>query len=320
MAAVGLALAPQVARAADTVAFTIGDARITESSGLARDETLQAYWTANDSGDEGRVFALDGTGKTLGTANFRAKVVDVEALAMSDRRLYVADIGDNAKKRSSITVYFFDNLTPGNGTATYRALDFTYPDGAHDAETLLVNPEGRLFVVTKEATGGVYEAPADPSRTELTTLQKVGDAPAYVTDGVFLPDGRIALRTYVSVEILDPASYDVVARSAAPLQPQGESIAVNLVGGGLLLGSEGKSSKVYTVPVPDTLGTVAPTPGATPPTASPSVSPPVATEPDTDPGATDDSSLPDGTLGAVGLAALVAVVAGVVVGLARSRR
>lgn len=319
VAAVGLALAPQVARAADTVAFTIEDPRITESSGLARDVSRQAYWTVNDSGDRGRVFAVDGTGKTLGTANFRADVVDIEALAMHDTRLYVADIGDNTKKRTSVTVYYFDHLTPGNGTATYRAYDFSYPDGPHDAETLLVNPAGRLYIVTKDATGGIYAAPTDPSRTELNTLTKVGDAPAYVTDGVYLPDGRIALRTYVSVEMLDPASYQVVARATAPLQPQGESIAVNLAGNGLLLGSEGKWSAVYAVPVPDALGTV-PTPGATPPKAAPSSSASTEAEPTTDATTDTDSDLPGGTLGAIGLAALAAVVAGLVVGLARSRR
>lgn len=314
-------LAPQVARAADTVAFTIKDPRISQSSGLTRDTTLQAYWTVNDSGAEGRVFAVDGTGKTLGTANFRADVVDVEALAMAGRRLYVADIGDNGATRSSVSVYSFDNLTPGNGTATYRALDFAYPDGAHDAEALLVNPAGRLYLVTKDATGGIYAAPSNPSRERMNTLVKVGDAPAYVTDGVFLPDGRIALRTYVSVEILDPTSYEVVARSPAPVQPQGESMAVDLAGTGLLLGSEGRSSTVYAVPVPDALRAV-PSAGATPPAATASASGPAATDPTTedDSGPTADTNLPDGTRGAVGLAALVAVVAGVVVGLARSRR
>jgi hypothetical protein len=320
LTAVVLALAPQLARAADTVAFTIADPRVTESSGLARDTARQAYWTVNDSGDSGRVFAVDSSGKTLGTASFRAAPVDVEALAMHDRRLYVADIGDNTAKRQSVTVYFFDNLTPGNGTATYMAYDFAYPDGAHDAETLLVDPAGRLYVVTKEAKGGIYAAPTAPSRTAVNRLEKVGDAPAYVTDGVVLPDGRIALRTYVSVEILDPTSYQVVARASAPLQPQGESIAVDLAGDGLLLGSEGKGSAVYAVRVPDALGAV-PSASASPPAASASATADADPGGDTqDPGGTSDTSLPDGTLGAVGLAALVAVVAGVVVGLARSRR
>ena len=49
VAVVFLGIAPTVAVAEDTVAFTIKDARITESSGLAVDPTGNLYWTVNDS-------------------------------------------------------------------------------------------------------------------------------------------------------------------------------------------------------------------------------------------------------------------------------
>ena len=112
----------------------------------------------------------------------------------------------------------------------YKAYDFSYPDGPHDAETLLVDGDGRLFIVTKGAEGGIYAAPSSPSRQGVNELERVGDAPAFVTDGTVLPDGRFALRTYVSVEIVDPDSYEVVARAATPAQKQGESITTTFDG------------------------------------------------------------------------------------------
>ncbi|HEY5981100.1 MAG TPA: hypothetical protein VIT41_15855 [Microlunatus sp.] len=320
---------------ADTVEFTIADPDITESSGLATDAEAQRYWTVNDSGDAGIAYALDDQGETEGTLEFRVEPVDVEAVAFHDGRLYVADIGDNRARRDIVTVYFFDDAEPESEPVVYKAYDFAYPDGPHDAETLLVDGDGRLFIVTKGAEGGIYAAPASPTRQGVNELERVADAPAFVTDGTVLPDGRLALRTYVSVEILDPDSYEVVARAATPAQKQGESITTTFTGKNLLIGSEGKRSKVLRIDIPTGLG-AAPTSSAVPPTTEPGSSPtatasPTATEPSASPSGEDSAAseddVPDdvgapatsrqGTLAALGFAAAIAVVAGSVVALIR---
>ncbi|MFT4166774.1 MAG: hypothetical protein QM650_16175 [Microlunatus sp.] len=332
-----LAVLPAVA---ETTEFTIRDERIAESSGLAADAADSRYWTVNDSGDSGIAYALDEEGETEGTLEFRADPVDVEAVAFHRGRLYVADIGDNGKRREFVTVYFFDDAAPATGPVSYMAYDFSYPDGAHDAETLLVDGSGRLFIVTKGVKAGIYAAPADPSRQGVNELKRVGDAPTLVTDGTVLPDGRYALRTYFSVEIVDPASYKVVARAAAPAQRQGESITTTFDGSALLLGSEGSRSKVLRVDIPTSVAEVS-TPSASQsrtPSASPTATP---TSPSPKPTATASASSADGdsedaedeltdtatgngsplsgagTLAALGIAALVAVVAGVVVVIIR---
>jgi hypothetical protein len=311
---------PGVAAAEDTVAFTIRDARITESSGLARDVAGGLYWTINDSGAGGVVYGLEPDGRLRGTLNYRATPTDVEAIAVHDSRLYVADIGDNNASRDMVTVYYFSNPRATGLTVTYNAYDFRYPDGPHDAETLLVDDAGRLYLVTKGAQGGIYAAPPTPTRTATNALRRVGDAPALVTDGVFLPDGQgLALLTYGSVRILDATSYQPVATAPVPAgQRQAESLAVSLDGSTLLVGSEGRGSKVYAVPIP---GAAASTPSPTAsasPTASTTPSDSGADESDTESDATaTPSASRRGTLLAVGLAAVVALVAGVVVGLAR---
>ena len=127
---------------------------------------------------------------------------------------------------------------------------FTYPDGPHDAEALLVGPDGRIMIATKAFSGArLYRAPkklvtADQGTNRLTALAEV---PALVTDGAYLPDGRFVLRTYSSVYVYDRPGHEV-ASAVLPLQPQGESVAAD--GDRLLVGSEGLRSQVLAVPIP----------------------------------------------------------------------
>ncbi|QDP98059.1 hypothetical protein FOE78_21070 [Microlunatus elymi] len=320
----GWAAAP--AYADDQPVFTISDARISESSGLATDTNQGLYWTVNDSGDEARAFALNESGQVRGTLGFRAQVTDVEAVAYHDGSLYIGDIGDNDGKRDFVTVYELSNPAPDNGTVLYHAYDFAYPDGAHDAEALLIKDTGRIYIVTKGADGGIYRAPKDPSRQQVNQLTRVADAPPYVTDGTFLADGRMALRSYVDVKIVDPGQdYKVVAQAATPFQPQGESITTSLDGKSLLVGSEGKDSAVYSMPIPQSVGQ-APSAGASPPaeSATPTPTPSATARRSEAPQDTDveNTSGPGrrGTWGAIGLAGLVAVVAAAGVYFARARR
>ncbi|HEU5486432.1 MAG TPA: hypothetical protein VFU98_16095 [Microlunatus sp.] len=293
-----LAWSAALPAAAETVEFRIGDSRITESSGLATDAANDRYWTVNDSGDSGIAYALDDGGDVTGTLEFRAEPVDVEAVAFHDGRLYVADIGDNRERRELVSVYFFDDAEPAEQPVVFKAYDFAYPDGPHDAETLLVDGDGRLFIVTKGATAGIYAAPSDPQRQGVNRLERVADAPPYVTDGTVLPDGGLALRTYVSVEILDPRTYEVTARAATPVQRQGESITTTLDGKALLIGSEGKRSEVLRIDIPTSLGE-APSASAEPPaTESADPTPTESSEPTatTEPSPTGTGrATPDGT-------------------------
>jgi hypothetical protein len=316
-----------LASAVDQVAFTISDSRVTASSGLIRDPRAHLYWTVNDSGAEGTVYGLTRDGFVRGIIGFHTRPNDVEAVTMSGRRLYVADIGDSHSRRHFVTVYYVDNPHADNKTVPYRSYDFSYPDGAHDAKTLLVDGHGRLFLVTKGLKGGIYVAPKKPSRSGVNRLKRVANAPAYVTDGVFLPDGkRIALRTYVSVEVLDSTSYQLVASAATPFQKEGESVAVSLDGRSLLVGSKGKRSQVMQMAIPTTLGP-APSAGNTPPKTrppSPSASPsssgdPAAQDEPTDVPDTGGSTSRTGTILALTLAGFVALVAGLVVAAARKR-
>ena len=187
-------------------------AELPEGSGLAASRrTPGRFWSLNDSGNP-VLFALDGNGRVTGRLNLSgAAVNDWEAVAVgpcpSGSCIYVADIGDNDATRRQITVYRIAEPADANGAVKVGdVFHATYPDGAHDAEALLVTPEGRVLIVTKGDTGAValYRFPAELRSGTTARLERVG-APRdprqpgendRITDGAVSPDGKwVVLRT-----------------------------------------------------------------------------------------------------------------------------
>ncbi|RJK97917.1 hypothetical protein [Vallicoccus soli] len=258
-AALLLPSAPVAAVEAARLDRTLLDARITESSGLARsgyDDGL--LWTHNDSGDGPRLFAVGPDGRTVATAVLRgASAVDWEALARyrgADRSyLYVGDVGDNARARREVAVHRVEEPRSPRGDLVLapRTYRLAYEDGPRDAEALLVHPwTGRLYVVSKDYRGGaVYEAPAALSTTGVNVLRRVASAPALVTDGAVLFDGRVVLRDYVAAWV-SPRIGAPATRVPLPASAQGESLAPAPGSRAVLVGSEGLRSPVHRQPLP----------------------------------------------------------------------
>jgi hypothetical protein len=253
--------------------FTIRDDRVDQSSGLARSQNYEGiWWTVNDSGETPEVIGVDNEGKVRAVLGLKTKMTDVEAVAVDKSgTIYIADIGDNRKNRDMVEVFTIpepSNLEDSESVKFHR-YDFEYPDGAHDAETLLIDPESRrLFFVTKVSSGkaGIYAAPERASVEGTNDLTKIADAPAGVTDGVFVPDGSLAvLRSMTDIATVEWSDEpNVVARAATP-NAQGESIALSDSGNSVLIGS--KTSAVYDVAVPSRKPAANPTtPKATPST------------------------------------------------------
>jgi len=295
-----------------TPLLRLQDPALLESSGLAvsavHDDVL---WTHAD-GPVAEVRAVDASGETVAVVTLAdIDPFDPEALAPGSAAdgspaLFLGDIGDNRLVRPDVSVFRFDEPdTLQDQTVPATWYRFTYPDGPHDAEALLVDPRsGRLLVATKGfSDAGLYRAPSDLVTADEGTnrLVRVAGVPALVTDGAYLPDGRFALRTYSTLHLYDRPGQQV-AVDQLPGQPQGESLAVD--GDRLLVGSEGERSAVYAVevPRPDTAVDEAPT------TA------------DRSPGRSDDAA---GWRDAYRIARAVAIVVllvGVVVFLRRGRR
>ncbi len=311
MAAVALLLAAAPAGAADERArevFRLQDARITESSGLV--DLGPRTVTTNDSGDGARLFVLDAQGRTTAVREYAGEAVDVEALApagkpaqpsepseAADAAVWVGDIGDNQAVRSSVTV----TRVPLDG-GPVAAYELTYPDGPADAESLLVDPGGRLVVVTKSFTGGeVLRAPArlDPAApNRLERVARVDEALA--TDAALLSPTRVLVRGYGDAGIYAWPSWEPVRRVRLPAQPQGEAVSVG-PGGRVRVSSEGVGTPVWQLPA---TATADPVPTASP-TAGASATPgPAPTAADRAPAAEDGAAGRDGGAGGVDRAAL----------------
>jgi hypothetical protein len=264
---------------------TIKTGFVTESSGLVASRTLPgAYWTHNDSGDGPFIYAFDSRGNSLGVFRVTgANARDWEDISIgpgpqSNRSyLYIGDIGDNNEARTEIVVYRVaepDLKTSGKGSTKNRpnntepaeAIRLRYPDGKHDAETLLVHPvTGNLYVMTKVlfANPAIYkaEAPFTPGKT--ITMKRVSDihVPSLfggaITGGSVSPDGRrIALCDYFQgYELVLPSgtqNFDDIWKQRMTgfdlgKRKQGEAIAYRLDGNALLATSEGKEADLIQV-------------------------------------------------------------------------
>jgi len=247
--AVGAAAAPP-GPAAETV-LTFADRAVVESSGLvAAGDGL--FVTTNDSGDGGRIFVVDHSGRTVGTTTWSPEPVDVEALAPAvPGEVWVGDIGDNPGARDSIRVL---RVPFGREHRAVEPVSYelVYPDGARDAETLLAHPRtGRLLVVSKDIFGGVvYAAPRRLSSERPNRLRPVADGFAFATDGSFFPDGRhYVVRGYAGASIYTYPGHERVGSFPLPDQQQGEGIAVG-PDDELYLSTEGQHSELLRMPVP----------------------------------------------------------------------
>ena len=231
--------------------FRFQDSRIVESSSLV-DLGHGLTATANDSGDDGIVYVVDRSGRTVGTTRY-GESDDAEAMAPARESGYVwvGDLGDNLAQRRDVALR---RVPVGRGDRTVVAPTYrlVYPDGAHDAETLVRDPTtGRLYVATKGVLGGtLYAAPETLDPDGPNELEPVGDVLPIATDGGFLPDGkRLVIRNYAVAAVYAFPSMEKLDQFQLPDQEQGEGIAVDH-DRTLLLSSEGVHSDVLRVPLP----------------------------------------------------------------------
>ncbi len=235
-----------------TVTGRVADPEATELSGLVFSRTRpDVLWSHNDSGDVPRVFALRRDGSEFGRTQIAgAEAVDWEDIATGPAPgggalLYLADIGDNARARDSIDVYRVPEPQPGAAqSAPAERLRLRYPDGAHDAEALLVDPRtGTLVIVTKDLVAGrAYSAPANLAAGSQTTLRRGPAVPlTLVTAGDVSANGRIvALRTYSNLFLWARRDRESLTRTlarkpcvmSALLLREGQGEAVALTAGG----------------------------------------------------------------------------------------
>lgn len=240
---------------------SVTDTRAREISGMVA--YSRGVYVINDKSPS-TIYRIDERCKIVATINVGVPFVDTEDMAVTaDGTIWIGDIGGNKFDRTSVAVY----RRPLNGPVQTFRLD--YPDGAHDAEALMVSRTGQLVIVTKQDDGDsdVYTAklPLQAASTlthvaniDVEALRPNGRGSLCVTGGAVSPGGgHFALRTYTTAYEWDAPDGDVVkalrTRSPRPitLAPtlQGEAIAYLADGSGLLTATEKLPAPVHVVSI-----------------------------------------------------------------------
>jgi hypothetical protein len=194
-----------------TVLATVSAAAINEASGIGSStKNPGIFWLHNDSGDVARTFAVDSTGALRATVSFDTVMpTDIEDMSIEDdgatSNLYFGDIGDNGEARASLTIHRVAEPKLGTGapetlTIASEKMTVVYPDGAHNAETLLFDPIDKvLLIVTKKAGGpsAFHRIGAFAAGTKATTKKISEFSIDLATGGEISRDGKyIAIRNY----------------------------------------------------------------------------------------------------------------------------
>ena len=257
---------------------------ILESSGLAASRCSDGIlWTHNDSGGGARVYALDLKGRDLGSWDVaRGSNLDWEDIASfrsanGKCRLFVGDIGDNGLQRGYLSVYMFEEPSAKDegkhirSTSPATEIRVMYPEGRHNAETLLVHPKTEdIYILTKVRFGesGVYRADASDWKraardgsAALMSLQAKIRVPSvtggFLTGGDISSDGRrVVVCDYVGAyEFELPRGENDFEKiwSVTPkiveagMREQGEAVAYSADGLAIYLTSEGAKAPLIKV-------------------------------------------------------------------------
>jgi hypothetical protein len=150
-------LATFIAAALPAVDRTI----LPELSGLAAGHAHpEVLWAHNDSDNPAEVFALDRNGTLLARFNVAARNVDWEDIACDARGIYLADVGDNARQRTTIDVYRIAEPDPAKPAIAplppEKQWTLTYPDGPHNCEALCLRGDQAWLIEKSVGHARVY--------------------------------------------------------------------------------------------------------------------------------------------------------------------
>jgi hypothetical protein len=262
----------------------VESSEITESSGLTASKCQQnVLWTHNDSGDGAFIFAMDQTGRDLGTwkvenaENLDWEDIDSYKDANGKCFLYVGDIGNRKKDaRTNHKIYrVAEPEISAGGTRTTRKepartapaeiLTFSYPVEPNDAETMMVHPtSGEIYVATKSrnTASGVYKL-KPTFGAAIVRAEKVADitVPAipngFLTGGDIAPDGkRLVICDYFAAYEFslppDAKGFDDIWKQKPAVinlgdRDQGEAICYSSDGSSLFATSEGKNKPLIRI-------------------------------------------------------------------------
>ncbi|WP_205513181.1 hypothetical protein [Longitalea arenae] len=223
----------------------VKDPRLNEVSGIADSKANPGYlWVQQDSGNPPEISLVkkDGSvGKTIRLAHVINR--DWEDIVLSGGPkpatdyLYIAETGDNLLVYNDYAIYRFEE--PLAATDTVQHLDriaFFYPDGSHNAEAILVDPESKdIYIITKtETRSKIFRLKYPYSTTHMNRVEEVGTLSYnYAVSAAIAPNGKeIVVKTYDAIYYYQRSASESLVQALLKeptklpyiQEPQGESI------------------------------------------------------------------------------------------------
>jgi hypothetical protein len=212
---------------------------IDEASGIADSKANPGnLWVEEDSGFPPDIFLLSHDGKTLKTIYIKGAVDrDWEDMCRTGDTIYVADIGDNGERYADYSFYQFAEPSASTDTVTtFNQIRFKYPDGAHDAEAFLVDPQTKdIYIITKrDMLSRIYKLSFPYSYISVNPTTFVGTFTYNgVTSACISNDGKeIIVKTYPALyyynrkpgQSIDEALQSQYTSLPYVIEPQGEAV------------------------------------------------------------------------------------------------
>jgi len=246
--------------------YPVSDVKLIEGSGIADSKANPGYlWVEQDSGNPPDLTLLQHNGTVLKSIHLANAVNrDWEDMVLSTgptpgkQYLYIAETGDNLLVYDDYAIYRLEE--PTAATDTVQQVDkitFFYPDGSHNAEAILVDPDTKdIYIITKtDLHSKLFKLTYPYSTTKMNSVEEVGSLPYnYAVSAALSPNGReLVVKTYGAIYYYPRTAGETIVQtlskkySSLPYQPepQGEAIVFdNNDSGYYTLSEKGLASSV----------------------------------------------------------------------------
>jgi len=263
----------------------VEDPELNESSGLAVSrQNSNAVWIHNDSGDTARLFlvGLNGATQAVVTLN-KVEPMDWEDMCAFEADgkawLLIGDTGDNGRLRGKsgplpqLLLIKEPKLKPEADPTgkpqtfsvdVFGTIDFTYPDGPVDCESLAVDVQHReilLLTKTNPLNCRLLRIPLklNPGKSTAKTEVIASLAVPYATAMDISSDNRkLAIVNMFSGAMIEREESETWQQACTrpatvlilPPRPQGETVCFERNGTSLLLNSERSLQPIWRVKLP----------------------------------------------------------------------
>ena len=221
---------------------------LNEVSGIADSKTNAGYiWVEEDSGNPNEIFLISHDGDIVKNVYLKGIVNrDWEDMTLADGSIYLAETGDNAQAYANYKFYKF--LEPSINTDTVNnieTINFTYPDGSHDAEAFLVDESKNIYIITKrDSVSKIFKLSYPYASANSTKL--VGALPYTGVVSATMNAKEIIVKTYTGLyyyvrqanQTIEQVLKNKCASLPYVIEPQGEAVCFANDGSGFYTISE----------------------------------------------------------------------------------